>query len=225
MNAAEFRKLINKHFSPHIRQHGWKGSGFNFYKHEPNHVVNIFGLHGAWYGGSVCCETAIHFDFIPDLTGREIDVSKMSFASCVIRKRLTPGGDGDYHWRFQSSEEDNLKSVHQIWEAFRTHGIDFYNDFANFPHPFDTIRPDDLTPGYLLLDKYYTGNPIHFAWLLKGINLFIGRRDIAKDFSMTGLRLAMENAESMAGHSKGKSAQASIEQYIDFNKKWFTDGV
>lgn len=67
MNASEFKKLVNKGFAPPIRQLGWKGSGFHFYQTNPNHVVNIFGLQGTWMGGSVCCETAIHFDFYSGL--------------------------------------------------------------------------------------------------------------------------------------------------------------
>src|SRR5438270_411322 len=111
MNASEFKKLVNQHFSPNIRQLGWKGSGFTF-----------------------------------------------------------------------------------------------YNDFANFPYPFDRIRPEDLSTksNYKILDKYYTDNSIHFAWLLQEINLFIGRHDIAKEFSVLGLSQATENAERMLAISKSK---------------------
>ena len=224
MNASEFKKLVNKHFSPNIKQLGWKGSGFHFYKHDPNHIVNIFGIQGSWYGGSVCCETAIHFDFIPDLAHKEIDISKTTYASCIIRNRLSRKGVGDYHWTFQDNEEDNIKSVIQIWDAFKTHGMTFYNDFANFPYPFDTIQPKDLETNhnYKLLDKYYITNSIHFAWLLKEINLFIGRQDLAKDFSVFGLNQATENAERMASHSKSKKAKEDIENYIATNSKMFT---
>ncbi|MBS1667180.1 MAG: DUF4304 domain-containing protein [Bacteroidetes bacterium] len=223
MNANEFKKLVNKYFSPNIRQLGWKGSGFHFYKHDPNHVVNIFGIQGAWYGGSVTCETAIHFDFIPDLAHKEIDISKTSYASCIIRKILSPKGDGDHSWTFRNNEDENIKSVNQIWDAFKTHGKTFYNDFINFPYPFDTIMPQDLKakPNYKLLDKYYIYNSIHFAWLLKEVNLFIGRQEIAKDFSIFGLSQAIENSERMTAHSKSKKAMQDIANYIDTNKKMF----
>jgi len=173
MNASIFKKLVNKYFSPNIRQLNWKGSGFHFFQSNPNHVVNIFGIQGSWYGGSVCCGTAIHFDFIPDLAHKEIDISKTTYASCIIRNRLSPKGSGDYHWMFRDREEENIKSVNQIWEAFETHGLSFYNDFANFPYPFDNINPKDLeiAHNYKLLDKYHITNSIHLAWLLKEINL------------------------------------------------------
>ena len=223
MNATEFKKLVNEHFSPNIRQLGWKGSGFHFYKHDANHVVNIFGIQGSWYGGSVCCETAIHFDFIPDLAHKDIYISNTTFAICIIRNRLSPKGVGDYHWTFRNNEEDNVKSVTQIWDAFKTHGMTFYNDFADFPYPFDKIRPQDLSTksNYKILDKYYTHNSIHFAWLLQEINRFIGRQDIAKEFSVLGLSQATENAERMLTISKSKKAKEDVENYIAINKKMF----
>ncbi|WP_350289131.1 DUF4304 domain-containing protein [uncultured Croceitalea sp.] len=77
MNASEFRKLVAKHFSPKIRELGWKGSGFHFRKQPENHIGNLCGIQGSWYGGSVCCETAIYFDFIPDLAGLGFEKAHM----------------------------------------------------------------------------------------------------------------------------------------------------
>jgi hypothetical protein len=51
---------------------------------------------------------------------KQIDILKISHASCVIRKRLSP-----------NDEEDNMKSINQIWDAFKTHCAIFYSDFAN----------------------------------------------------------------------------------------------
>lgn len=223
MNANEFKKLVNKHFAPNIRQMGWKGSGFNFYKIDVNHVVNIFGLQGAWYGGSVCCETAIHFDFFPDLAHKEIDVSKTTYASCIIRKRLTPKGEGDFHWQFRGKEEDNIISINQIWEAFINHGINFYQDFADFPDPFDKIKPQDLIKNnnYQILNKYYVSNQIHLIWLLKEINMFIGRFEEAKEFAELGIIKALEHAENMLTQFKSKRQQKEIQTYIDINRNLF----
>jgi hypothetical protein len=223
MNANDFKKLINKDFSPNIRQLGWKGSGFHFYQSNANHIVNIFGIQGSWSGGSVCCETAIHFDFIPDLAHKEIDISKTTYASCVIRNRLSPTGDGDYHWKFRDNAEDNIKSVNQIWDTFKIYGLTFYKDFVNFPFPFDAIKLHDLKANnnFKLLGKYYINNSIHFAWLLKEINLFIGRQQIAKEFSGYGLDQAIANAEMMSGFSKSKRAKEDIQNYLAANKKMF----
>ncbi len=39
-------------------------------------------------GGSVCCETAIHFDFITDLGYSVVEPEKITYASCVTEKDL-----------------------------------------------------------------------------------------------------------------------------------------
>ena len=223
MNASEFKKLTNKTFATNIRQLGWKGSGFHFYKIAPNHIVNIFGLQGSWMGGDICCETAIHFDFITDLGYSVVSPEKITYASCVIRQRLSPKGEGDFHWTFKDKEEDNLKSINQIWDAFKTHGLRFYSDFENFPKPFDSIKPSDIekSGNYRILDKYYVMNHIEFVWLLKEINIFIGRKPTAKEFADLGLKMALAHADAMAGQFKGKKAQADVEQYRNIYKKKF----
>jgi hypothetical protein len=223
MNASEFKKLVNKTFATNIRQLGWKGSGFHFYKADPNHVVNIFGLQGSWMGVDICCETAIHFDFIPDLAHSVIDVSKTSYASCIIRQRLSPKGVGDYHWAFRDREEENLKSINQIWDSFRTHGLIFYSDFEDFPKPFDSIRPSDIEncKNYRLLGKYYVINHIELVWLLKEINVFIGRNQTAKEFADLGLKMALAHADTMARKFKRKKEQDDIQQYRDKYKNKF----
>ncbi len=223
MNASEFKKLINKTFALNIRQLDWNGSGFHFYKIDPNHVVNIFGIQGSWMGGSVCCETAIHFDFITDMGYSVIDVKKLTYASCTIRKRLSPKGEGDFHWKFSDNEADNIKSVNQIWEAFKTYGMKFYFDFENFPKPFDSIKPSDIekNKNYRILDKYYVMNQIELVWLLKEINIFIGRRQTAQEFANLGLKMALSHADSMSVQFKGGKEKANIQIYRDmYNKKF-----
>lgn len=221
MDAASFKKLINKYFSPNIRELGWKGSGFNFYELTENHVINIFGIQGSWYGGSVCCETAIHFDFLPELSGKT-DPKKISYASCLIRQRLSPTGEGDYHWNFKKMEEDNIKSVNEIWKAFTEFGLDFYNDFSNFPHPFDLIRPEDINPNNRkLLDKYFILNFIDFIWLLKEINILLGKNDVAKNFSDLGIRFSIELHNELMNKTKSKKVQQDLMKHLSIRMKQF----
>ena len=216
MDSAEFRKLVAKYFAPQIRELGWKGSGFHFRKFEDNHIVKVFGFQGAWYGGSVCCETAIHFDFLDDLAGKPFD--KATYGSCLIRERLSPKGKGDYHWRFSNKEEQNIKSVKEILSAFEKYGQRFYKDFENFPYPFTKIKARDLKkrPNYKLLGKYYVHSNIHLAWLLKEINLFIGKNEKASEFADFGIKTAIEHANIMA-----KNSGKLDTQYIEMNKKLF----
>lgn len=221
MNAAEFKKLVTEHFSPKIRELGWKGSGFQFRKIPENHIGNLFGIQGSWNGGSVCCETAIHFDFMPDLAGLNFD--KSTYASSLIRKRLSPNGDGDYHWNFSNNREENIESINSIWNAFEKHGTKFYNDFADFPHPFDKIKPIDIqtSENYKILGKYYVGNDIELANLLKEINLLLGNKIIAKEFSKIGIAGVNKLGEKLLIGRKTKSYRET-ERYLEMKIKELT---
>ncbi|NME70635.1 DUF4304 domain-containing protein [Flammeovirga aprica] len=226
MNTSEFKKLIRKHYSPKIRELGWKGSGFHYRKVEDNHVVKIFGIQGSWYGGSICCETAIHFDFIPDLSGKLYN--KTTYASCLIRERLSPKGVGDYHWDLKENEEENIKSINEIWETFSNQGQKFYNDFENFPEPFLSIQPNDFNQRYWfgfgkkkrvkILNKYHIFNEIHFIWLLKEINLFFGNISKAREFSELGIEIVNEDAIKQRQRVRGTFDQSYFDSNIEMFK-------
>ena len=176
--------------------------------------MKIFGLQGVWFGGSICCETAIHFDFIPDLAHDEIDISKTTYASCLIRKRLSPKGAGDYHWSIHNKESDNIDSINQIWEAFNIYGKRFYDSFENYPYPFDNIQVKDLQDKNInLTERFHFHNKIEFAWLLKEINLQLNRLTIANEFSQFGIQEARNWALEVAKHNHGKIDEKYIEIY------------
>ena len=218
MDSSEFKKLSTKYLAPRLREKGWKGSGFNFYKTTDNHIIQIFGVQGDRFGGSVCCETAIHFDFLSDLSGKT-EPSKISYASCLIRERLNPKGVGDYHWSFRNNEEDNVNSLNQIFEALEKHGTEFYDDFKNFPHPFDKIYPSDFKNGkrVMILNKYYVVNEFNFLWLLKEINLKINRPEIAKEFSDFGIEKVTESYGKLIEETKSKKQKELTKEFLS---KW-----
>lgn len=216
MNSSEFRKLSTKYLAPRLREKGWKGSGFNYYRTTDNNIIQILGIQGSWYGGYVCCETAIHFDFIPDLAGKT-EPSRVSYASCLVRHRLSPKGEGDYIWTFRENEDENIKSLNQIFEALENHGLKFYKDFENFPHPFDKIQPKDFLIGkrVVLLDRYYVYNEFNFIWLLKEINLKIDRPNIAKEFSIIGIDMVTKYYEKIIEETKSKKKKELTRDFLN----------
>ncbi len=217
MNSSEFKKLSTKHLAPKLREKGWKGSGFSFYKLTKNNIIQIFNIQGNWIGGSVCCETAIHFDFLPDLAG-STDPSKISSASCLVRRRLSPKGEGDYHWSFSDKEDENIKSLNQIFEALESFGLKFYNDFENFPQPFDNIQPKEFLTDkriVLLLNKYYVYNEFNFIWLLKEINLKINRLEIANEFSLIGIDKATTYYQKLIDNTQSKKQKELTIKFLN----------
>jgi len=221
MDSAEFRKLIAKHFSPKIRELGWKGSGFHYRKPEENHIINIFGLQGSRWGGTIYCETAICFDFMNDLAG--LTYEKSTYASCLIRKRLHPLEKSGGAWDIHNDQEKNIEEVNSIWNAFQKQGTKFYNDFADFPHPFDKIKPIDLqtSDNYKILGKYYIGNDIELASLLKEVNLLLGNKSIAKEFAEIGIAGVNELGKKLLVGRKTKSYRET-ERHLENKIKELT---
>ncbi|RKS42567.1 uncharacterized protein DUF4304 [Gillisia mitskevichiae] len=219
MNTAEFRKLITKHFSPKIRELGWKGSGFHYRKVDQNHIVNILGLQGSRFGDSIYCETAIHFDFIPDLVGFSYD--KSTYDSCLIRERITPNNSGG--WNLSNKEDINIETINSIWTSFKLQGTKFYEDFSKFPHPFDKIKPQDLrnNTNYKILGKYFITNHIELANLLKEINLLIGNKAMAKEFSILGIEAINDLGRKLLVGKKTKSYRET-ERFIENQLKKLT---
>lgn len=218
MDSAEFKKLVTEHFAPKIRTLGWKGSGFHYRKVEANHVVKIFGLHGTWMGGTIYCETAIHFDFIPDLAGNPHN--KTTFASCIIRERLF-SDKAEHYITISEDKAENIKKINKLWEEFQGAGQAFYRDFDTFPETFASIKPKHFNQRRFfcfgpkkrikILNKYFITNEIHLAWLLKEINLFIGRSAIAKEFADLGMQMINESASKWAKEGYAQMNQSYLE--------------
>ncbi|MEZ4687965.1 MAG: hypothetical protein R3B47_18445 [Bacteroidia bacterium] len=146
----------------------------------------------------------MHFDFFPDLAGRHF--SKTTQASCLFRKRLTPSGQGDYHWGFHDNDELNIISINQIWDTFERVGLSFYKDFNEFPKPFDSVTPEDfLNTSHDVLGQYRISNDSPYAlWLFKEINTFLGRPQTASKFAEMVQAKVYDSAKIRSGRKKGE---------------------
>lgn len=215
MNEAEIERLVEEHFAPRIREAGWTGSGFNYRKTEENHLVKVFGIQFNWESQTICCETAIHFDFLPYH-------DKIEYSACLIRERLTPNGEFDYFWELSLKENDNINIINEIWEVFNKRSYLFYESFEQFPHPFDNLTLHDfenlMNGNFKLLNRYYIFYKIDFIWLLTEINRFIGKQEIAAEFSRFGMNIVREWG---ATRKHGKID----EEYIDYYEKKFKSDI
>ena len=134
----------------------------------------------------------------------------------MVRQRLSPKGEGDYHWTFRDNEDDNIKSLNQIFEALEKFGEKFYQDFNNFPSPFDRIKPNDFLTKerVVLLDKYYVYNEFNFIWLLKEINLKINKPEIARQFSEIVIDKASKYYNKLIDETKSKKQKELTKVYL-----------
>ena len=152
---------------------------------------------------------------MPDLA--DLNFDKTTYASSLIRKRLSPNGYGDYHWNFSNNNEKNIESVNSIWNAFEKHGLTFYKDFNDFPHPFDKIKPEDLKVGksHKILEKYFVVNQIELTNILKEINLILGNISLAKEFSIIGIERINEHSKRILTGNKNNKYYKLSEKHIE----------
>ncbi|TGN16850.1 DUF4304 domain-containing protein [Leptospira bandrabouensis] len=221
MGAKEFKNLSRLHLSPKLKEMGWNGDGFNFYK-TTNNIIQIFGIYGSWIGGTIYCETAIHFNLIPDLTGN-IQPAKIRFNNCLIRERLTRNGFGSSGWKLKEKVEDNISSILQIQNSFEKFGLEFYKEFENFPKPFDSINPEDIQTkrNLKVLEKYYIHNEIYFLWLLLEINCKMKRLNVANQFSQIGLEKVNIHFQKLISNIKDDKQKLITEENWKIMKENF----
>jgi len=207
MTAAQFKKLVNKHFKPEIQELGWTGSGYNYRKFEGNHLIKTFGMYGSWMGGKVYCETGIHYDFLPIYYGKNTSIEKITVTECVIRSRLSVGS-----WSLYKDENENIEQISAILNEFLTIGKSFYEDFENYPNTFCDISPDSIfEKGFRLIGKYNIIQTFDFLKMLIDINLHLGRTEKAHEFSERGIAEIKNMAEKQS-YGQKKDTNRKLDQ-------------
>jgi|GEM_PF-3436822 len=195
ISSAEFRKMIAKHFSPKLRELGWKGSGFDFRKAVGEQYIHLLTIQPSRYGGKVWVELGIHLKLFDGTFGREYDLKKIKTWDVEMRTRLTPKNNKeiDYAWSLEDSEIKNRMVIQSIWNAFQENGPAFFDHFQDFPGPFAGIEPQDLLKENR--DKYFNvkGLPlpadIRGAWIMAQISLTLKEPERVIAFAELGLNL------------------------------------
>lgn len=189
ISSADFKKLITKYFVPKLREQGWKGSGYHFRKFTDNHYIYILSFQPDKYGGECWVEVGVHLDFLRNVGGEEYDLKKINCTWLDIRRRISPDNSDSYTWKYQDTEDKNRKVLEDIWETFTTDGKDFFNQFKNFPCPFQDIEISDIDNR----DENYQikGLPlppdVRTAWYLSQVFDYVGDKDKASRFADFGL--------------------------------------
>jgi hypothetical protein len=104
ISSAEFKKHISKPLGKHLREHGFKGSGYH-YRQENDKYYFAIGIQGSNYGDKCYVELGIHPKF---LETEKIDPKKFKYYDCELRTRI--GSE----WEYSESEAKNIKTAEQI---------------------------------------------------------------------------------------------------------------
>ncbi|MFD1953613.1 DUF4304 domain-containing protein [Paenibacillus thailandensis] len=206
MKTSEFRKLIRKHLAPSLNEIGFTGTDHHFVKDNKNHVINAIVIQADKYGGSCVVELGVHFDFLPDTSGKFIPVNKLTVYDCEFRTRLVHElnwfqtnvlrkKNSEVWFRYGHTEEEARTVLQEMKEMIITQGTSYFTQFNDFPHALTSIKPVELSNRTKRLDRYGAPLNLRLALLLARTHTFLGNGTEAANFARWGL----ENIDRATG--------------------------
>lgn len=186
LKGNEFKKFITKYLSPRLRELGFKGGGFNFYKQE-GHLIETIQIFGDKYGGQGWIEVGFHIDFLPDSFFRPVDPKKIQTIDCIYRHSLHLS-NGNQMIDYGTNEDEARFSIDLIYKLITDQGTPYLDLFKNFPSPFDQIELEDLKSNNPEFSKYQLRLDSVITTLnLARINVWLKNDERARLFSEYGI--------------------------------------
>ena len=188
--AVDFKKHISKTLSGHLRELGFKGSGFNYLMDTDDFVFTI-GIQASQYGGQCCAEFGIQPKSVDTNGFEKLDFKKLKYYSCELRTRIAPTGKGDKWWKYSESENENINIAIEISNLIKEQYVVVINAFKNNPNILETIDTYDLENMYQRIPRKLNGmristSNVRFAWFL--VKAFEKNNlEKAKEFARYGL--------------------------------------
>lgn len=138
-------------------------------------------------GESVCLCLGVHLKFVPPRhsLNSAVDSLPIVYAGCELRSRLASLDMADSWW----PNTDSLANLADIREAVHSNAEDFFEIYENFPHPFDTIRPQDLESDSIAGILPGVTN-VRRAILIARVADYLGDESRVREWIKTGLNYA-----------------------------------
>ncbi len=181
VDTAIIKKSIAEHLAPELRKAGWKGSGFQFYRKQPNEIIELISFYGDRYGGKMYIEIGVHLNFIP--LSVPCELKQMSTAGVDIRQRINPNSE-ELEWKYPDTEEGIIELNKKLLHSYETEGKQFFSLFHSWEEAFQKISPKNI--------ETYEG-PIPFplkgrtARILAFVHSHLGNHQSARAFAEYGL--------------------------------------
>lgn len=157
ITSKDFKVYVNDHFATKIKEIGFKGRDFNYYREQENYTecVNFWTYK---IGGAIQVDLMIKFNGIkyPD-EETEIKPRFVKQENAEFIRRLSPHKISDnsinvWFWIFNEKPERNIEIVNDIWRLFESCGIDFFNEFQNHKEYIRKVE----TENYMNFPDFYT---------------------------------------------------------------------
>lgn len=188
VDSKSFKSILKEEFVPKLREYGFKGSGFKYIKPTDNHYIYIVSIFGDRMGKSCSLEIGVYIDFIPlhnELIPRQ-KWKSLSTADCDFRKDInSPSMTGT--WFFGKSEQETRNTVRNMVTAFEKVGIPYFEQFSEFPEPFDNIQLEEIINEDIKLEKLGSPTNLRLARIMGMIHLYLGNSEESIKFAEWGL--------------------------------------
>ena len=190
ISAAAFKKQISKTLSVHLRNLGFKGSGFHYTMDSPLFIFTI-GVQASQWGGECCAEVGIQPRYVDSNGIPTIDVKKIKYYQCEFRTRLVAGDGIDQWWKYSDDEAENIQIAQQLFDIVVKRVVPIIELFSSEKFVRDQIEVGDLgniakNVNDNLYGLSFMANDVRLAWTFTKI---YEQRNLekAKQFAKFGL--------------------------------------
>lgn len=142
ITTADFKKQIAKPFGREMRNHGFKGTGFEYKQETDDYLIAIYIDPGRW-GGSCSAGFAIHPKQVDKNSMGKLDIRKISSYQYEFKMGLTKYARGE-KWEYTDDEATNLKTLNKILKAIKSKAFPVIDKFKETPNILELFEVDEL---------------------------------------------------------------------------------
>ncbi len=157
ITSKEFKVFVNEYFAPKIKDIGFKGRDFNYYREQEDYIECVnFWTYKA--GGAIQVDVMIKFKGInyPDeeneIKPRFVKQENAEFIRRLSPNKVIENNINVWFWIFNIKSEKNIEIVNDIWRLFESCGFDFFNQFKNHQEYIQKVD----TKNYMSFPDFYT---------------------------------------------------------------------
>jgi len=212
----KFNKEVNKQIGHKFTSENWSGRCPKFYKEDIPNLIKSIEIRKFTKKESFFCSLSIYSNFkAPNSPkGNKMHPYRQIFSVALTPDKVTCSS---YHWLLKEDLSYNTNKINLLWEAIKTHGESFFNQFSNFPEPFLDIKPEDFINGDVeLFDKYEVFHQVNYINFLKEIHLSLNQSETAVEFSNLAIERLNKTLKAKGVIIYDKAYKKEYNQYLKF---------
>lgn len=199
ITTAVFKKQIAKPFGQEMRQYGFKGTGFEYFKETEDYLIAVYIDPGRW-GGNCSAGFAIHPKQIDKEYDGKIDFKKLKIYEYEFKMNLTEDARGE-SWKYSADEFTNLVTLKKIIDSIKEKAFSVIEKFKAKPNILETFEVSEM-------------NNFHENWTKK-TGVFISTTEFRFAWAMT---IIFENKNLQKAQ---QFANWFLSNNTDNNDDWF----